>query len=64
MYTGNADCSLCEEALDMLDSLDVEFELDVVNIKEGTSTEKLKLRRLYQFDIPVLTFAEVRPWLA
>lgn len=53
LYSGGSECLLCDEAIDLLDALEADFDLDVVNIR-APETDKA-LRRRYQYSIPVLT---------
>lgn len=56
LYSGGSECSLCDEAIDLLDAMEGDFDLEIVNIRGQPDTPELrKLRRKYQYSIPVLT---------
>lgn len=55
LYSGGIECSLCETAKDLLEDLEEErksdFGVEYVDIRKAPPS----IRRLYQYEIPVLT---------
>ncbi|GAA97991.1 hypothetical protein E5Q_04671, partial [Mixia osmundae IAM 14324] len=56
LYVGGPECTLCEEALEKLESMpdQPDFDLQVYNIRDDRLPDVKIWRRRYQYDIPVL----------
>lgn len=62
LHSGGKECTLCEEFKDALEDLQDrrgdDFEVKYVDIRQDA-----ELKRLYQYDIPVLVLEDQQKWI-